>query len=266
MILIVDFGSQTAHLIGRRLVDMGVSVQICTPEQAVKEVIQQKPQGIILSGGPSSVYEKGAPTLPKSFFSGTVPMLGICYGWQLMAHLLGGVVQPSRKEYGPARLEIEVTTPLFLGVDSYSTVWMSHGDSVVQAPKGFSVIARTPQVVFGAVVNHKQNMYGVQFHPEVDHTTFGNEILHNFVSKICKIKTKKTEIDVNAIVTSIRTAVGKGNVICAVSGGVDSSVAAALITKAIGKKFYPVYVESGLMRAGTKEEVMDIFKKYIGVI
>ena len=153
MILIVDFGSQTAHLIGRRLTDMGIAIYITTPEEAEKAVLQFKPKGIILSGGPSSVYEKGAPTLPKSFFSRTVPMLGICYGWQLMAHLLGGVVRPSRKEYGPAQLEIEETAPLFSDIDSYSTVWMSHGDSVVKAPSGFTVIAKTPQIKFGAVVN-----------------------------------------------------------------------------------------------------------------
>ena len=265
MILIVDFGSQTAHLIGRRLTDMGIAIYITTPEEAEKAVLQFKPKGIILSGGPSSVYEKGAPTLPKSFFSRTVPMLGICYGWQLMAHLLGGVVRPSRKEYGPAQLEIEETAPLFSDIDSYSTVWMSHGDSVVKAPSGFTVIAKTPQIKFGAVVNHKRKMYGVQFHPEVDHTTFGTEMLHNFVSRICKLKTKKTEINITHIIESIRTTVGKGNVICAVSGGVDSTVAAALIAKAIGKKFYPVYVESGLMRVGTKEEVKNSFEKNIGI-
>jgi len=265
MILIIDFGSQTAHLIGRRLTDMGIAIHITTPEEAVKAVSQFKPRGIILSGGPSSVYEKGAPTLPKSFFSRSIPMLGICYGWQLMAHLLGGVVRSSRKEYGPAHLEIEETAPLFSGIDSYSTVWMSHGDSVIEAPSGFTVIAKTSQVKFGAVVNHKQKMYGVQFHPEVDHTTFGTEILHNFVSRICKLKTKKTEINIENIIKSIRTIVGNGNVICAVSGGVDSSVAAALIAKAIGKKFYPIYVESGLMRVGTKEEVVHIFEKNIGI-
>lgn len=265
MILIVDFGSQTAHLIGRRLTDMGIVVHISTPEEASKAVQDHKPRGIILSGGPSSVYEKGAPTLPKSFFSVDVPILGICYGWQLMAHLLGGSVKPSRKEYGPAHLEIENTDLLFTGIDSYSTVWMSHGDSVVEAPEGFSVLAKTERVKFGAVVNHKTNMYGIQFHPEVDHTTFGTEMLFNFVTRICKLKTKKVSIDIEGIIESIRTTVGKGNVICAVSGGVDSSVAAALIAKAIGKKFYPIYVESGLMRMGTKEEVKNIFEKNIGI-
>jgi len=265
MILIVDFGSQTAHLIGRRLTDMGIKIHISTPEDANKKVKSLDPKGIILSGGPSSVYEEGAPTLSKSFFSCGMPMLGICYGWQLMAHLLGGVVKPSRKEYGPAHLEIEGTSPLFTGIDSYSTVWMSHGDSVVTAPAGFSVIAKTERVTFGAVVNRKTDMYGIQFHPEVDHTTFGTEMLHNFVSRICKLKTRKTEIDIEEIVDSIRTTVGKGNAICAVSGGVDSSVAAALIAKAIGKKFYPIYVESGLMRIGTKEEVQHIFGDIIGI-
>lgn len=265
MILIVDFGSQTAHLIGRRLSDMGVTIHISTPEEAVHAVSHYKPKGIILSGGPSSVYEKGAPTLPRSFFAITVPVLGICYGWQLMAHLLGGVVKPSRKEYGPAHLEIEASAPLFLGVDSYSTVWMSHGDSVVQAPEGFSVLAKTERVLFGAVVNRKKNMYGIQFHPEVDHTTYGTQILYNFVTHICGLKTKKTFIDVDSIIDAIQKEVRGGNVICASSGGVDSTVVAALIAKAIGKKFHPVYVESGLMREGTAKEMVSLFKKHIGV-
>lgn len=265
MIIIVDFGSQTAHLIGRRLQDMGVKIHISTPEDAPKDVKHYKPAGIILSGGPSSVYEKGAPTLSKSFFSLGVPMLGICYGWQLMAHLLGGSVRPSRKEYGPAQLEIEVTAPLFTGVDSYSTVWMSHGDSVVAAPQGFLILGKTPQVQFGAVVNHKKKMYGIQFHPEVDHTSFGTQILYNFVSAVCGLKVKKTSIDIDGIINGIKKEVGGGNVICAVSGGVDSTVAAALISKAIGKKFYPVYVESGLMRVGTADEVRTLFKKHIGI-
>jgi len=265
MILIVDFGGQTTHLIGRRLRDMGINSEIVNPEEVNKTLLSKKPKGIILSGGPSSVYEKGAPTLPRSFFECNIPMLGICYGWQLMAHLLGGSVKPSRKEYGPAQLEIQETAPLFTGADTYSTVWMSHGDSVLEAPPGFSVIARTQKVKFGAVVNHKKEMYGVQFHPEVDHTTFGTEILYNFIKRVCKLKTKKTEIDIKGIISSIKGKVGDGNVICAVSGGVDSSVAAALIAKAIGKKFYPIYVESGLMRVGTKEEVKEIFQKHIGI-
>ncbi len=265
MIIIVDFGSQTTHLIGRRLSDMGIRIKIVSPEDAVREVTEAKPRGIILSGGPSSVYEKGAPTLPKSFFDHQIPMLGICYGWQLMAHLLGGSVKPSRKEYGPAHLTIGRTGLLFKGIDSHSTVWVSHGDSVIKPPVGFSLLGSTGDVRFGAMVNQKQKRYGIQFHPEVDHTVFGTEILHNFVTGICEMKTKKTEIDIKNIITSIRETVGNGNVICAVSGGVDSSVAAALIAKAIGKKFHPVYVESGLMRVGTKEEVLHIFKKIIGV-
>ncbi|MFH0773270.1 MAG: glutamine-hydrolyzing GMP synthase [bacterium] len=266
MILIIDFGSQTTHLIGRRLTDMGIVIYIATPEKAMKAMLHYKPKGIILSGGPSSVYEKGAPTLPKSFFLCSVPMLGICYGWQLMAHLLGGCVKPSRKEYGPAHLEIEATTPLFKGVSTPSTVWVSHGDSVIKAPKGFHVLAKTERVVFGAVVNHTKNMYGIQFHPEVDHSTYGTKILYNFVTQICGLKVKKSSIDIDAIINGIRKEVGNGNVICAVSGGVDSTVVAALIAKAIGKKFHPIYVESGLMRMGTAEEVKALFKKHIGVV
>jgi len=156
MILIVDFGSQTSHLIGRRLSDMGIVIHICTPENAQKSIALLQPNGVILSGGPSSVCEKGAPSLPKAFFSLSVLLLGICYGWQLMAHLLGGVVRPSRKEYGPARLTTQGASPLFTGINSSSTVWMSHGDSVVKAPPDFVVLASTEQVQFGAVVNLKK--------------------------------------------------------------------------------------------------------------
>jgi len=145
-------------------------------------------------------------------------------------------------------------------------VWVSHGDSVVRVPKGFDILAKTERVTFGAVVNHDKKMYGVQFHPEADHTVYGTQILYNFVTHVCGLKTKKTSIDINKIIKDIKTKVGDGNVICAVSGGVDSTVAAALIAKAIGKKFHPVYVESGLMRKGTAEEVKEIFKKHIGVI
>jgi len=265
MILIVDFGSQTTHLIGRRLTDMGIAIHIATPEEAAKAVIDYKPKGIILSGGPSSVYEKGAPTLPKSFFDYQVPMLGICYGWQLMAHLLGGSVKSSRKEYGPALLNVHSSHPIFSGIKSSSTVWMSHGDSVVRAPKDFIVLGSTQQVEFGAVANLKRNIFGIQFHPEATHTEQGILLLLNFATHVCNLPIKPKVIDVNTIISQIKETVGNRLVIGAFSGGTDSAVAGALVAKAIGKQFKPFYVNNGLMRDDTLERIKILFPKILGI-
>jgi GMP synthase (glutamine-hydrolysing) len=244
---------------------MGVMVQIVTPEEAEKAVQTNRPKGIILSGGPSSVYENGAPSLPKSFFSTGIPMLGICYGWQLMAHLLGGSVKPSRKEYGPVQLKIVKLSPLFERVDPTSTVWMSHGDSVVEVPSGFEVLGNTTSVNFGAVVNPKLKMYGIQFHPEVTHTKQGNIMLLNFATRICNLPLRPKKIDVDAIITQIKETVGDALVIGAFSGGTDSAVAGALVAKAIGKQFKPFYVDNGLMRDETLTRIKTVFPKLLGI-
>lgn len=264
MILIVDFGGQTTHLIGRRLRDMGINSEIINPEEANKTLLSKRPRGIILSGGPSSVYEKGAPTLPKSFFECSIPMLGICYGWQLMAHLLGGSVKPSRKEYGPAQLEIQGISPLFSGISS-STVWMSHGDSVVKVPSGFIILGSTQRVQFGAVVNPKKKMYGIQFHPEATHTEKGILLLENFATHICNLPMKPKKIDVDSIISYIKERVGKNMVIGAFSGGTDSVVAGVLMAKAIGKQFKPFYVDNGLMRDATLPRMKTVFPKLLGM-
>lgn len=265
MIIIIDFGSQTCHLIGRRLRDMGITTQIIDPEHAIEKISELKPAGIIFSGGPSSVYEKGAPWIDKKVFELKIPILGICYGWQLTAHLLGGKVISGHKEYGPANIKIDRPDPLFTGVESYSRVWVSHGDTVVEMPEGFKMTAETETVHFAAAENLKKKIFAVQFHPEVEHTVYGSEILKNFATVVCGLKTKKHEISVEKIIEKIRTSVGDEKVICAVSGGVDSTVAAALIGKAIGKNLYPIYIESGLMRIGTADEVKKIFKEQLGV-
>ncbi|MDO8430755.1 MAG: glutamine-hydrolyzing GMP synthase [Candidatus Taylorbacteria bacterium] len=258
-IVIVDFGSQTCHLIGRRIRDFGMSVEIVEPEHALQKIKLHTPKGIILSGGPSSVYEEHAPTVDKEIFKLGIPILGICYGWQLMAHLLGGTVKLSHKEYGPTHLKVTVNEPLFHEVESYTKVWMSHGDNVLKAPKGFSRLAETNSVVYAGVADFSRSIYGIQFHPEVEHTVFGIQVLKNFVQKICGLKVKKHEINIQEIIDLIKKNVGDEKVICAISGGVDSTVTATLIGKAIGSKLYPVYVESGLMRLGTQEEVKGIF-------
>jgi len=262
MLLIVDFGSQTAHLIGRRLRQLGVATEYTTPEDAIETVKNIHPSGIILSGGPASVYEKGAPTISKKLFSLGIPVLGICYGCQLMAHLLDGTVKPSTKEYGPEKITFAKRTGVFNVPEKTFSVIMSHGVTVTKLPKGYEAIASTKQVEFAAIANEKEHMYGVQFHPEADHTAHGMDILKNF-AKVCNETLTPLALDPKKIIADIKETVGNQKVIFGVSGGVDSSVAAFLVGKAIGKNLIPVYVESGLMRQGTVERVRYLFTKLI---
>lgn len=260
-LVVIDFGSQTAHLIARRLKDLGFTAQLIDPENAIADVKRINPAGIILSGGPTSVYEAGAPTIDKKIFGLDLPVLGICYGWQLTAQLLGGKVVGGHKEYGPASLKISKRQPLFGSVANNSQVWVSHGDTVTKLPKGFEVIASTVSVKYATALNRDKQIYGVQFHPEVEHTVHGIKMLNNFAAKICGLKPKKTRLDVKSLINNLEQELGDSKVICATSGGVDSTVTAALLAKAIGKNLYPVYVESGLMRVGTKEDVVKICEK-----
>lgn len=272
MILIVDFGSQTTHLIGRRLKDLGVDTKIIEPKQVLKLLADSnfKPSGIILSGGPASVYEAGSPTIQKSVFDSGLPILGICYGWQLTAQLLGGQVISGKKEYGPVSLEFNNQLSLFAGIPGGKIkVWMSHGDEVVKLPKGFKIIGKTSRVKAAAVANQPKHIFGLQFHPEVMHTDHGTQILKNFAEKICGLKTSKFILNAEELVESTRAeinAISKtGKAVAAVSGGVDSAVAGAIVGKAIGKRFTPVYCDNGLMRVGAREEVIQIFQKQLGI-
>jgi len=263
MILIVDFGSQTAHLIGRRLRQIGAKTAYTNPEDALSEIKKQKPNGIVLSGGPDSVYAEGAPTVSKDIFSLGIPILGICYGWQLMAKLLGASVKNTAKEYGPEK--VTVVKPL--GILSklpkkQFTAIVSHGDTVMSLPEGFVKTATTQQVEFTGVQNIAKHLYGIQFHPEAHHTECGLSVLQNFAA-ICKEELEPTVLDPEKIIADIKKTVGNKKVICAVSGGVDSTVAAFLIGKAIGKNLIPVYVESGLMRLDTDKHVSYIFSELV---
>lgn len=262
MIIIVDFGSQTAHLIGRRLRQLGVSVNYTYPEDVLSAIKAHRPAGLILSGGPATVFEKGAPTVPKKIFDLGLPVLGICYGWQLMAHLLGGKVAGSHKEYGPETLRIKNSSAVFSLPEKEFSVFMSHGDTVTKLPHGFKVTATTRRVVNTGVANEKMKQYGVQFHPEAHHTEYGLELLKNFVLE-CGELLSPLSLDLQKIITEMRQHVGDKKVICAVSGGVDSTVAAFLISKAIGKNLIPVYVESDLMRPDTDKRVRYIFTKLV---
>ncbi len=264
MILVIDFGSQTTHLIGRRLEDLGVSKEIVNPEKAHSAIQKMSPKGIILSGGPSSVYEKGAPIISKSIFNSNIPILGICYGWQLIAHLLGGVVKPGKKEYGPANLSVSNFKDLFYGYPAQSTVWESHGDTVITPPNGFKQIASTQNVSFAAACNIDKKIYGVQFHPESSHSEWGNLLFENFATRICKIPLIPKKINVQNLINQIREKVGNQYVIGAFSGGTDSAVAGALVARAIGNQFIPVYVESGLMRKDTLSRIRHLFPAVLG--
>jgi GMP synthase (glutamine-hydrolysing) len=265
MIYIIDFGSQTTHLIGRRISSMGIPVKIIPLSKCKKVLTKEKPSGIILSGGPRSVYDSSSIDVEKDIFKLDVPILGICYGLHQIAKHLGGKVSAGeKKEFGPATLEILKSSKIVKGIGKNPKVWMSHGDEVSTLPKGFEVIARTRDVSIAAIANESRRIYGVQFHPEVSHTECGESILKNFLN-ICGLEAKGNQLEISSLVEKLRREMPKGRAICAVSGGVDSTVAAVLCAEAIGECLVPVYIESGLMRVGTRELVEDIFKNYVGL-
>lgn len=262
MIVVVDFGSQTAHLISRRIKELGVETRLVSPSEVMSLINKKKPSGIILSGGPSSVYEKGAPTIDKKIFSLGIPVLGICYGFQLASQLLSGKVVSGKKEYGPADLlMVNSDSRIVNKLSNEFTVWMSHGDEIVKLPPGFKILAKTKSMPFAFVEDKKRKIFGLQFHPEVEHTQFGIQILKNFID-IANVKKTKHEINASSIKESIKQIVRDSYVIGAVSGGVDSTVAGILAADALGEKFIPIFVDNGLMRDGTSGHVEKIFKKH----
>jgi len=263
MILIIDFGSQTTHLIGRRIREMGVTVKIVPAGDIPDKLLNPHvTKGIILSGGPASVYEKGVPTIDKKIFQTHIPVLGICYGLQLIAYLLDGNVISGKKEFGHAKLSISDFDELFKNLPQKLDVWMSHGDEVVGIPPGFKLLARTDRVKYAAIADFKRKIYAVQFHPEVHHTSGGIEILKNFVIDICGEKAKEVKINIEHLIATIKESMGDSKAVCALSGGIDSAVAAVLTSKAIGNRLNCFYVDTGLMRLGETEEVIATFKKH----
>ncbi len=269
MIIIIDFGSQTTHLISRRLREISIETKIVEPEDFFEEIKGLEYQGIIFSGGPTSVYEDGAPTIDKRVFELGKPILGICYGEQIIAHVLDGEVKPGKKkEYGPATLTILKESPLLqLPTTNYElptniAVWMNHGDELAQIPSGFETIGVTETIPYAAIADESRKFYGVQFHPEVVHTQFGLQILKNF-TVICGLEPKDQPISnefVDKQIQDIKDSVGEAHVIGALSGGVDSSIACLMVHKAIGKQFTPIYIDSGLMRDGETDELERVFK------
>ncbi len=262
-ILILDFGSQYTQLIARRVRESHVYCEIHPFNVGMEFVRKFNPKGIILSGGPSSVYDKGAPTLPKAIFGIGIPILGICYGMQLIAKLLGGRVQRSNKrEYGEALLFVTGAEDLLSGLSNPMEVWMSHGDKVEAMPSGFTVLARSGNTPNCAVRSADKMIFGVQFHPEVAHTPEGAEIIKNFLFKICKcepIWTMKSFID--TAVEEIQNKVGNDRVVCGISGGVDSAVAAVLVNRAIGGNLTCIFVDNGVLRKNEAAKVEDTLKK-----
>jgi GMP synthase (glutamine-hydrolysing) len=264
-ILILDFGSQYTQLIARRIREAKVYCEI-HPYNVGREFIRSfNPKGIVLSGGPSSVYDRGAPRLMKDFFNLAVPVLGICYGMQLTAKLFGGKVERSKKrEYGPATLNVVDPTDIFFGLGKAPLkVWMSHGDRVEKVPRGFKVIARSDNSVVGAMKNEKMKVYGVQFHPEVVHTPRGARILRNFLYNVCKCRPIWTMRSfVETAVDEIRQRVGEGKVVCGISGGVDSAVTAVLVNRAIGNRLTCIFVDNGVLRKNEADKVERTLKKH----
>lgn len=258
MIIIVDFGSQTAHLIGRRLKKLGVDVAYAEPEELLQKISEIKPQGLVFSGGPASVNAANSPTVDPKVFDLNLPILGICYGWQLIAKMLGGDVVSERKEYGPEK--IHFTDNIFhLQNDSFHVI-MSHGDSVRQVPKEFKIVASTKNVPCAAAAHLTKKFYGVQFHPELNDTEQGFDLLRHYIADIVGCALNPEDVDIEAILQNIRDQVGDHDVICGISGGVDSTVAATLIRKAIDSKLHLIYIENGLMRAETSQRVLAMFK------
>jgi len=263
--LILDFGSQYTQLIARRVREAKVYCEILPFNVGLDKVKAFRPKGLILSGGPSSVYDAGAPLIDKANLEIGVPVLGICYGMQLQTHVLAGVVAKSQKrEYGKAELIIDKKDGLFrgFGEGGKSVVWMSHGDRIEKMPTGFSSIAHTNNSPTAAMADEKRKFYGVQFHPEVVHTPQGTQILRNFVYDICGCKpTWNMALFVDYAVSEILKTVGNKKVICGLSGGVDSSVAAVLVNKAVGNQLTCIFVNNGVLRKNEAEKVQQTFKE-----
>jgi len=261
MIVVLDFGGQYNQLIARRIRDLGVYSELLPYNTPVDKLRELNPKGIVFSGGPASVYADGAPHSDPAIYDLNVPILGICYGMQLITHQLGGKVEPAHKrEYGKSDIDFAEVNPLVAGLDSRQTVWMSHGDHVTELPAGFKVDASTEHAPVAAMSDSDRQVYAVQFHPEVRHSVHGNEMIRNFLFGVCGCRGDWTMGSfIEDMVRDIRNEVGDKKVLCALSGGVDSSVVAVLIHKAIGEQLTCMFIDHGLLRKDEAESVMETF-------
>jgi GMP synthase (glutamine-hydrolysing) len=260
-IVILDFGSQYAHLICRRIRELGVYAELLPYNTPIDKIIDKNVKGIIFSGGPASVYEEDAPLADKRILELNIPILGICYGHQFIVYSLGGKVKRAKREYGRAELLIDDNTDLFKNFDGKTICWMSHADAADTLPEGFEVIAHTNNSFAAAIRDNKRKIYGIQFHPEVAHTERGIDILKNFVFNICKAKPEwSMENFIEQTIKELREELD-GNVLCATSGGVDSTATALLLHKAIGNRLKCLFVDHGLLRENEGEEVLSMFKE-----
>lgn len=269
-ILILDFGSQYSQLIARRVRESGVYSEMFAYDMSEEDIRAFNPNGIILSGGPESVHEEGSPRAPEVVFNLGIPVLGICYGLQTMSAQLGGKVEPGTvHEFGYAEVDIQIRDGLIGDLEDSADklkVWMSHGDKVTQIPEGFQITASTPSCPVAMVSDEKRRFYGIQFHPEVTHTAKGKELLSNFVHNICGCRSLwNSENIIDLRVEQLREQIGDQKVLLGLSGGVDSSVVAALLHRAIGDQLTCVFVDNGLLRLNEGDQVMDMFAKNMGI-
>ena len=265
-VLVLDFGGQYNQLIARRVRDEGVYCEMIPGGSSIERIRSKNPMGIILTGGPNSVYAEGAPRCTPEIFELGIPVLGICYGMQLMTVMLGGEVRPaSLKEYGQTDITLS-DCALFDGIAGTSRCWMSHTDQAAVLPEGFRAIASTSTCPIAAIANEEKKFYGVQFHPEVQHTEHGTEMLRNFLYNVCKLNGDWSMPQyVEETVAALRKKIGSGRVLCALSGGVDSAVCAALLNRAVGKQLTCVFLDIGLMRKDEPEQVEDLFRNQFDI-
>ncbi|MEW8958098.1 MAG: glutamine-hydrolyzing GMP synthase [Moorella sp. (in: firmicutes)] len=267
IVLVLDFGGQYNQLIARRIREAGVYSEMIPFNTPLEEILARRPKGIVFSGGPASVYSPGAPRIDRALYESGIPILGICYGMQLMAHDLGGRVEAAEgREYGKTELEVTADDLLFNGLPRNMQCWMSHGDYISAPPPGFRVTARSAYTPVAAMSDPERRLYGVQFHPEVKHTPLGQEMLRRFLFQVCGCRGDwSVKSFIEEQVAAIRERVGDGRVLCALSGGVDSSVAAALVHRAVGDRLTCVFVNHGLLRQGEAEQVRETFGRAMRV-
>lgn len=263
LIMIVDFGGQYNQLIARRVREAGVYSEVVSWRGALEKIKEKKPHGIIFTGGPNSVYLEGAPKLDREIFELGIPILGICYGMQLMAHMLGGKVEKAtQQEYGKIKLSHKGNSNLFKGVEDGAQCWMSHFDYVSNVPAGFDIVSTTDNCPVAAMENVEKRLYAVQFHAEVEHTPFGRQLINNFLYEVCGCTGDWNMGDfATQMIAKIAEQVGDKNVLCGLSGGVDSSVAATMVYKAIGNQLTCIFVDHGLLRKNESDEVVKVFKE-----